>query len=168
MKDKIYDSLNSIVPTQSNGFVVLFPVSSNNVESNSSIILQIMDYGFKYYSFSVDYSARSTGKSKWTFAKKVKVFIDSFVAFSFMPIRLVSIIGICMFVIGVIIGIATIVNKIMNPDVPIGYSTLASIMALGFGITNISLGIIAEYLWRTYDAARKRPVFLVSSVEELK
>ena len=56
-------------------------------------------------------------------------------------------------------GIVTIINRILNPDVPIGYSTLASIMALGFGITNISLGIIAEYLWRAYDAARKRPVF---------
>ncbi len=141
---------------------------NDNVESNSSIMLQIMDAGFKNCTISLDFNERLTGVSKWTLAKKIKLFIDSFVAFSFMPIRLVSIIGICMFVIGVIIGIATIVNKIMNPDVPIGYSTLASIMALGFGITNISLGIIAEYLWRTYDAARKRPVFLVSSVEELK
>ena len=137
---------------------------NENVESNSSIILQIMDYGFKYYSFSMDYSARTAGKSKWTFAKKVKVFIDSFVAFSFMPIRLVSIIGILIFILGIIIGLATIANKILNPAVPIGYSTLSSIMALGFGITNISLGIIAEYLWRAYDAARKRPVFTVSDV----
>lgn len=141
---------------------------NENIESNSSIMLQIMDAGFRNTTISLDYKERVAGVSKWTLAKKIKLFIDSFVAFSFMPIRLVSIIGICMFVIGVIIGIATIVNKIMNPDVPVGYSTLASIMALGFGITNISLGIIAEYLWRTYDAARKRPVFLVSSVEELK
>jgi len=32
---------------------------------------------------------------------------------------------------------------------------------LGFGITNIALGIIAEYLWRTLDASRKRPVFII-------
>ena len=64
-------------------------------------------------------------------------------------------------------GLFTFVNKIINPAVPIGYSTLACIMAMGFGITNISLGIIAEYLWRAYDAARKRPVFLVSEVYNL-
>ena len=141
---------------------------NQNIEANSSIALQIMDAGFKNCTISLDFNERLTGVSKWTFAKKIKLFIDSFVAFSFMPIRLVSIIGILMFVLGVIIGICTIINKIANPGVPIGYSTLASVMALGFGITNISLGIIAEYLWRTYDAARKRPVFLISSVEDLK
>ena len=42
---------------------------------------------------SADYKERIAGTSKWTLAKKIKLFIDSFVAFSFMPIRLVSIIG---------------------------------------------------------------------------
>ncbi len=85
-----------------------------------------------------------------------------------MPIRIVSIIGVMIFIIGIIIGVATIMNKIINPNVPIGYSTLASIMALGFGVTNISLGIIAEYLWRTYDAARRRPVFNIASEINVK
>lgn len=141
---------------------------NENVEANSSILLQIMDAGFRHETVSMDYGARSAGVSKWTLSKKVKLFIDSFVAFSFMPIRLVSIMGFVMFVIGLVIGIATILNRFLNPGVPLGYSTLASIIALGFGITNISLGIIAEYLWRTFDAARARPVFLVSDEKILK
>ena len=140
---------------------------NDNVESNSSIVLQIMDSGFKYTTLSMDFNERGSGVSKWTLSKKIKMFIDSFVAFSFMPIRLVSIVGIAMFMIGIFIGIFTLSNKLFNPTVPIGYSTLACIMSLGFGITNISLGIIAEYLWRTYDAARKRPVFIVSEVVDL-
>lgn len=135
-----------------------------NVESNSSIMLQIMDAGYKNTTISLDYKERATGVSKWTLSKKIKLFIDSFVAFSFMPIRLVSIIGVCMFMLGIIIGIATIINKFVNFGVPVGYSTLASIMAMGFGITNISLGIIAEYLWRAYDAARKRPAFNIAEI----
>lgn len=43
----------------------------------------------------------------------------------------------------------------------LGWPTLISVLTIGFGITNISLGIIAEYLWRTLDAARGRPVFLL-------
>ena len=121
-----------------------------------------MDAGFKYYCVALDYKERIAGTSKWTLAKKIKLFIDSFVAFSFMPIRLVSIIGGGIFIVGLVIGLETIINKIFNPSVPSGYSTLVSILALGFGITNISLGIIAEYLWRAYDAARKRPVFIIS------
>lgn len=141
---------------------------NENIESNSSIMLQIMDAGYRNLTISLDYKERAAGVSKWTLSKKMKLFIDSFVAFSFMPIRLVSLVGMAMFFIGVILGICTLINKFLNPDVPVGYSTLASIMALGFGITNISLGIIAEYLWRAYDAARKRPVFIISEVKVMK
>lgn len=135
---------------------------NDNIEGNSSIMLQIMDAGFKYFNVSLDYKERAAGASKWTLQKKIKLLIDSFVSFSFMPIRLVSIIGVLMFVIGVFVGVFSVINKLVNPDVPMGYSTLISIMAMGFGITNISLGIIAEYLWRAYDAARRRPVFIIS------
>ncbi|MBO6108598.1 MAG: glycosyltransferase [Eubacterium sp.] len=135
---------------------------NENIESNSSIILQIMDIGFNHCMISMDYSEREHGRSKWTFGKKVKLLIDSFVSFSFMPIRLVSIIGILMFMTGCIEGLIIIINWIVNSDVPAGYSTLICILSIGFGVTNISLGIIAEYLWRTLDAARKRPVFTVA------
>lgn len=84
-----------------------------------------------------------------------------------MPIRLVSIVGIVMFVLGLLTALFTFVNKLINPAVPIGYSTIASLLALGFGVTNISLGILAEYLWRTYDAARARPPYIVSEAERL-
>lgn len=141
---------------------------NDNIETNSSIMLQIIDAGYKSTTISLDYKERFAGVSKWTLSKKIKLFIDSFVAFSFMPIRMVSIVGVVMFIIGLIIGITTMINKFIVPSVPIGYSTLTSIMALGFGITNISLGIIAEYLWRTYDAARKRPAFIISEVMDMK
>lgn len=140
---------------------------NSNVEGNSSIMLQIIDAGFRTVNLEMDFHERSAGKSKWTFSKKMKLLIDSFVSFSFAPIRLVSIVGIIMFFIGIAIGLVTIINRIMNIDVPVGYSTLASMMALGFGITNISLGIIAEYLWRAYDAARNRPVYIVDRVVSL-
>lgn len=139
-----------------------------NIESNSSIMLQIMDSGFRSTTLSLDFHERSAGVSKWTLPKKIKLFIDSFVSFSFAPIRLVSIIGILIFILGIVVGLIAIINKICNPNVPVGYSTLVSIIAIGFGITNISLGIIAEYLWRAYDAARKRPCFIVSDVIDLQ
>ena len=44
---------------------------------------------------------------------------------------------------------------------------LISILMIGFGITNISLGVIAEYLWRAFDAARARPPFIIDTVETL-
>jgi len=139
-----------------------------NIENNSSIMLQIMDAGFKSITIPMDFHERSAGHSKWTIKKKIKLFIDSFVAFSFAPIRLVTIIGAGLFALGILIGLIAIINKLVNPAVPMGYSTLVCILALGFGITNISLGIVAEYLWRAYDAARGRPCFIISNNTELK
>ena len=151
--------INSIMMNQK-----VLKTLNGNIEANSSVVLQILNSGFKHTTITLEYLARSGGKSKWTLSKKIKLFIDSFVAFSYMPIRLVSIVGILMLIIGFAAGIFTIVNKILNPLTPAGYSTFVCVLVMGFGITNISLGIIAEYIWRILDAVRDRPVFVISEI----
>jgi len=140
---------------------------NQNIESNSSIMLQIIDAGYKNATLPMDYKNRVAGTSKWTLSKKIKLFVDSFVAFSFAPIRMVSIVGVLMFFFGALFLVGIVVSRIIYSYTPVGYPTLAAIMVMGFGITNISLGIISEYLWRALDAARKRPTFLVSEIKEL-
>ncbi len=138
---------------------------NTHIEANSSIILQIINLGFKCAIIDVDYAARTKGQSKWVLSKKIKMFIDSFVAFSFAPIRFVSILGIVFAIIGFIVALHTLVVKIFNIfPYQAGWPTLISIILIGFGLTNLSLGIIAEYLWRTLDASRNRPVFIVDEV----
>jgi glycosyltransferase involved in cell wall biosynthesis len=139
-----------------------------NIELNSSIQLQILTLGYSSENVYYDKAERKVGKSKWTFAKKMKLFIDSFVAFSFAPIRLVSMVGIAFFILGMAWTIYIILRKLIFNDLAAGWPALMSILMVGFGITNISLGIIAEYLWRTLDASRKRPLFIIDEVIELK
>lgn len=140
---------------------------NHNIESNSSVFLQILNLGFKQEFISYDKLQREVGKSKWTISKKIKLLIDSFIAFSYMPIRFVSIIGLLMFFIGITLTIYIVSRKLIFNDLVSGWTALSSILLLGFGITNISLGIIAEYLWRTFDASRKRPVFIVEDIINL-
>lgn len=140
---------------------------NNNVESNSSLFIQILSLGFKQSAVTYFKKARLVGKSKWTVSKKIKLFIDSFVAFSFAPIRLVSMVGIIFFILGLIWTGYIIMRTLLFDDLVSGWPALMSILMLGFGITNISLGIIAEYLWRTLDASRKRPVFVVEEVADI-
>ncbi len=137
-----------------------------NVEANSSIFLQILGMGFSQTSISYKKRERKTGVSKWTISKKIKLFIDSFVAFSYAPIRMVTIIGISMFFFGFLWTVYIIIRKLVYHDLASGWPALMSILMIGFGITNISLGIIAEYLWRTLDASRKRPVFIIDQIVE--
>lgn len=156
-----------------NGFdIVLFDKKvqdclNTNVESNSSVFIQILTLGYKQSAVTYTKNARLVGKSKWTLSKKIKLLIDSFVAFSFAPIRLVSIIGILFFLLGLVWTGYIIFRKLVFNDLASGWPALISILMVGFGITNISLGIIAEYLWRTLDASRKRPVFLIEEIMDL-
>jgi len=140
---------------------------NQNIENNSSIFLQIITSGFNQGSISYQKKRRNIGKSKWTLSKKIKLLIDSFVGFSYMPIRLVSIVGIFFFIIGIIGIIYIVFRTIIFKDLVQGWPMLISILLLGFGITNIGMGIIAEYLWRTLDASRNRPVFIIDKIIDL-
>lgn len=163
--------VNKRYPTK--GFdVVLFnrkvaDAVNKNIEGNSSVFLQILNLGFKQDFVEYQKAARQAGKSKWTLAKKIKLLIDSFVAFSFAPIRMVSMIGILFFFLGILWTGYIFFRKIVFDDLPLGWPALMAISMIGFGITNISLGIIAEYLWRTLDASRKRPVFIIDEIIEI-
>lgn len=138
----------------------------SNVENNSSVFIQILSLGFRQSNVTYDKGDRILGKSKWTFSKKIKLLIDSFVAFSFAPIRLVSIVGLIFFLLGIFWTGYIILREILFNDLSSGWPALVSILMVGFGITNISLGIIAEYLWRTLDASRRRPVFIIDEIVE--
>jgi len=140
---------------------------NQNVENNSSIFLQILTFGFKQDFIFYDKQPRKAGNSKWTLSKKIKLFIDSFIAFSYAPIRFVTAVGIFLFVVGILFSGYLIFRKLAYDNLESGWPMLISILMLGFGITNISLGIIAEYLWRTLDSSRKRPVFIIDEIIEL-
>lgn len=156
-----------------NGFdIVMFSSKisielNKNIEANSSIFLQILTLGFSQDFIFYEKKAREQGKSKWTLSKKIKLFIDSFIAFSYAPIRFVTIIGITLFLFGIGFSLFLIFRKTVYNDLVSGWPMLISILTIGFGITNISLGIIAEYLWRTFDSSRKRPVFIIDEIIEL-
>lgn len=138
---------------------------NSNIELNSSIFFQVFSLGFNRVGIEVPYLQREQGESKWTLGKKLKLFVDSFVMFSFVPIRVISTIGILMSVVGVLWALGIVLAKLFNLfDFASGWPTLFSIVLLGFGLTNISLGIIAEYLVRTLDAARNRKAFIVDVV----
>lgn len=141
---------------------------NENIEPNSSIFLQILTLGYRTAFITADYLPRAAGKSKWTLGKKIKMLIDSFVAFSYMPIRMISLMGVLLFLFGFLFAIFIIVVKVFNFfPLSLGWPTLISVLMLGFGLTNLALGIIAEYQWRALDASRNRPVFLIDEESEL-
>jgi len=140
---------------------------NQNMESDSSIFLQLFSMGFRKKGVACPFREREKGVSKWSYAKKIKLLIDSFVAFSHVPIRAVSIVGLILALVSIVWGVAILIIKLFD-IIPLeaGFPTLIVVVLFGFGVTNISIGVMSEYLVRTLSAARGRPVFIIDEVIE--
>ncbi len=142
-------------------------VFTSHPEPNSSIYFQIFQMGFSRKELLSHYEERRAGKSKWTFRKKMKLLVDSFVMFSFAPIRFISGVGILLGFIGFVWAIVIVLIKLTGiVQLAAGWPTVLAVLLIGFGITNVSLGVIAEYLVRDLDATRNRPAFIIDTVED--
>ena len=130
-------------------------------EKNSSIVGQVLWAGFEMDKIYYVRKKREIGESKWTLSKKIKLSIDSFMAFSYVPIRFISTLGIFISIVGFILAVFLIVNKFMF-NVPVqGWTTMMITLLMLSGIQMLTLGVIGEYLWRNFDESRGRPTYIV-------
>ncbi len=130
-------------------------------EKNSSLTLQVLWAGFQTDMVYFDRRDREKGKSKWTFAKKFKLVMDSMMSFSYVPIRFMSLVGV-LFNIGAVILFISVLVEYFTKGTPIaGWSSLMCVVLCSSGLILLMLGILGEYLWRTLDAARTRPPFII-------
>ena len=133
-------------------------------EKNSTIYVQLIWTGFKPKVIDYIREDREDGKSMWTYWKRINLFIDTFIVFSYKPIRLISGLGILMSIFGFISAIYFIFEKVfLNNDVA-GWTSLVVAVLVLAGVQLIMLGIIGEYIWRNLDETRKRPVFIVDEI----
>lgn len=125
---------------------------------------ELLWLGFDRAIIPYDRLARPAGHSMWTFWKKVRFLLDSFVAFSYAPIRLTSTIGLVVAVAGFLYA-AVILGLRLTTGFPIeGWASLAVIVLVLGGVQLVVIGTLGEYLWRALDLARARPLYIVSSV----
>ncbi len=120
----------------------------------------------KYDYVAIPYTrkARKAGKSKWTLSKKIKLFVDSFVSFSYFPLRLITIGGLVLGLISLLYAAYVIFARFTgNIDVQ-GWTTMMVVFLLVAAFQMISIGIIGEYLWRNLEASRKRPAYIVDEI----
>lgn len=130
-------------------------------EKNSSLTLQVLWAGFKTENVYFDRRDREKGKSRWTLAKKVKLVMDSMMSFSYVPIRMMAVIGVVFNVAALALFIGVIVEYFTKGTPIAGWSSLMCVVLCSFGLILLMLGILGEYLWRALDAARTRPTFII-------
>ena len=133
-------------------------------EKNSTIYVQLIWTGFKPKVIDYIREDREDGKSMWTYWKRINLFIDTFIVFSYKPIRLISGLGILMSIFGFISAIYFIFEKVFLHNDVAGWTSLVVAVLVLAGVQLIMLGIIGEYIWRNLDETRKRPVFIVDEI----
>jgi dolichol-phosphate mannosyltransferase len=135
-------------------------------EKHTSVIAMILWMGFPQSFIQYVKQKRFAGVSKWTLARKIKIFVDSVVSFSYGPIRLASVVGVVMACGGITFAIVLVglwlVGRVASGT---GYAAIMSVLLTGQGLILLTLGILGEYLWRTYDEARGRPRFIIDDVK---
>lgn len=124
--------------------------------------------GYEYVSIPYTRRKREIGKSGWTLSKKIKSFIDSFVSFTDLPLRLISVAGIILGILALIYAGMIIYSKLTSKIPLQGWSSLMLVILFVSSFIMIALGIIGEYLYRTLDAARNRPNFIIDKIYDIK
>ncbi len=131
-------------------------------EKNPNINLAFRWCGFRQSSFEYVKQARHAGTSRFTLAKKVKVFVDSIVGYSYAPLRLIAIGGVSLFGVGCVVVLAAVVARLSGVSwTNFGILLVLALVIAGQGLVLAAVGFLGEYTWRALDEVRGRPRYLI-------
>lgn len=111
---------------------------------------------------------RVAGETKWSFWKLFKYAIEGIVAFSTLPLTIATFMGLLCFLIAIIFIIVIFVKTLIFGDPVSGWPSLACIILFCSGIQLLCIGIIGEYLAKTYLETKKRPIYIIKETDENK
>lgn len=134
----------------------------NGFEEVNRIVPTLLIWaGFKQVLVPYHRKGRLSGVSKWSFAARIKAAVDIIVSFSYVPIRAISYTGLAASFVGFAYGGVLIFNRLANGVGAAGWpSVMVTVLFLG-GLQLTMLGVLGEYVWRTSEQVRRRPLYIV-------
>lgn len=122
--------------------------------------------GFKQIGVEYERPDRAAGQSKWNYWKLWNFALDGITAFSTVPLRVWSYLGLFIssfaFLFGAFIIIKTLITGIDQP----GYASIMVVILFLGGVQLISIGILGEYLGRLYIETKNRPIYILRQIHE--
>lgn len=112
----------------------------------------------------VHHREREMGTSGYTLKKLLGLWFNGFTAFSVQPLRFATVLGGSCAVLGFIYAIYTVIKKFVNPNVPVGFSSLMSAIMFIGGMLMLMLGLIGEYIGRIYITLNNSPQYVIREV----
>jgi dolichol-phosphate mannosyltransferase len=117
--------------------------------------------GFRQIGVEYERAPRAGGSAKYSFSRLIRLAMNGFYNFSEIPIRLISCLGILSIAISLVYLIATLVSKYVYHTVPQGFTAILFTVILFGGVQLLSIGVIGEYIIRTFFQVKKRPPFII-------
>jgi dolichol-phosphate mannosyltransferase len=133
-------------------------------ERNRNVAGLVAWLGFEQTTFTYRGEERRAGRTKWSPRQKVKMAVDSFVQFSFAPIRFMTYIGLIIALLGFAYAVFLTIRRLLWAEPVLGWTSVLVVVLIIGGIQLIMLGVLGEYLWRTADESRRRPVYIVRQI----
>jgi dolichol-phosphate mannosyltransferase len=122
----------------------------------------IASIGFEQIGVPYGRHERKKGKSKFKLTDCINLAIDGMINHSTVPLRLVTYVGLFVFLLGFIAASCYLIGKLFfRQDWPRGFATIAIFLSMTLSLPTIILGIIGEYVGRIYQQVKKRPIVII-------
>lgn len=117
-------------------------------------------------SVAVQHANRTYGKSNYNLTRLVSLYLNMFVNFSIRPLRILIFMGLALFIVGVLLLIAFVIEKLSNPHIPIGWTAIATLIITFSGFQILFLGVMGEYVGKQYLDQNSTPQWVIKSVKK--
>jgi glycosyltransferase involved in cell wall biosynthesis len=118
--------------------------------------------GFQTGEVLYDRKERAAGEPQQTFGKLIRYALDGVFSFSYLPLRVLTYVGIFIALAGFAAALFYAARRILGIETaPTGYTTLITVVLFLGGVQLIGIGVLGEYLARVYDEVKQRPPYIV-------
>lgn len=131
----------------------------NEYNRYSKGLFQFVGFNTKWLEY--ENVERVAGETKWSFWKLFKYAIEGIVSFSTVPLTMSVTVGLLFCLVAFIMIVFIIVKTLVYGDPVAGWPSLACIIIFASGVQLFSLGILGEYLSKTYLEVKNRPVYII-------
>jgi dolichol-phosphate mannosyltransferase len=120
--------------------------------------------GFSETSYDYEVGTRFAGRSKYHLWRMFRLALDGIFSFSVVPLRLIAILGLFTTLFGIAFGIFALVSYVTGRVEFAGWTSVVVLILIFGGVQLLSLGIVSEYVGRTYEEVKRRPRYVIESL----
>ena len=137
----------------------------NNMPERNRIVRGIRSWvGLNQIGIPYERQARYAGETKYTYSRLIYLALDGLVSFSYLPLRIITMLGFLVSVLSIVLAIFYAIRKLTAGLNPPGFATIVVAIFFLAGIQLLTLGVIGEYVGRIFEEVKQRPLYVVRRV----